>query len=181
MKRCHVGWLTLTLVLAPLGVAAGQQAPAPKDVASIDAILASLYDVISGPAGQQRNWDRMRSLFYPGARLIPTRVKPDSLGGGAEAILWTVDDYVTRAGSRITEVGFFEREVGRQTEEFGNVAHAFSTYESRHKADEAQAFQRGINSIQLLKDQNRWWIVNIFWDAERKDNPIPAKYLSTRR
>src|SRR5688572_18845337 len=34
----------------------------PADVASIDAIVAALYDVISGPAGKKRDWDRMRSL-----------------------------------------------------------------------------------------------------------------------
>src|SRR5687767_13895591 len=85
----------------------------PADVASIDAILAALYDVISGPAGQKRNWDRMRSLFVPGARLIPTGRRAD---GGGSIQVWTVDQYIERVGPRLEESGFFERELARRTE-----------------------------------------------------------------
>ena len=47
-----------------------------KDVSSPEAIVAAVYDVISGPAGQKRNWDRMRTLFVPDARMIPTGKRP---------------------------------------------------------------------------------------------------------
>ena len=73
--------------------------------------------------------------------------------------------------------GFFEKEVARRVERFGNIAHVFSTYESRRHADDPQPFARGINSIQLMNDRNRWWVVTVFWQAERPENPIPAKYL----
>lgn len=145
----------------------------PADVGSVDAILAALYDVISGPAGE-RDWDRFRSLFVPGARLIPS--VPDS--AGASVRVMSVEDYVERAGAFFKTNGFFEREVARRTEAFGNIAHAFSTYESRTAESDPDPFQRGINSIQLLKDGDRWWVVTIYWDAERADNPIPAEYLS---
>jgi hypothetical protein len=144
------------------------------DVASIDAILRALYDVISGPAGQRRNWDRMRSLFVPGARLMPTVRRAD----GTRAMrIWSVDEYITTVGPRLEEGGFFEREIARRAERFGSVAHVFSTYESRRAAGDPQPFARGINSIQLWFDSNRWWVVSIFWDSERPDNPIPGRYL----
>lgn len=147
----------------------------PSDVSSVDAILTSLYDVISGPAGQKRDWNRMRSLFVPNARLMPTGPRP---GGGAGAAVLSVDDYVARAGANLEANGFFEREIHRTVEEYGNILHAFSTYESRRTADlNEKPFARGINSIQLLKDGNRWWVVSIFWDSERPGNAIPAKYL----
>src|ERR1700678_3150851 len=59
--------------------AAQAAAPAanPADVSSPDAILAATYDTISGPAGQQRDWDRFRSLFIPGARLMSARLAKD--------------------------------------------------------------------------------------------------------
>ncbi len=148
---------------------------APADVASVDAILAALYDVISGPAGARRDWNRFRSIMAPNARLMPTRALPN---GKADVVMWSADDYVSTAGARLEQSGFFEREIFRTTESYGNITHVFSTYESRRTADASEKpFARGINSIQLLRDGSRWWVVSIFWDAERPGNEIPAKYL----
>ncbi|MEA2173410.1 MAG: hypothetical protein QOD00_1002 [Blastocatellia bacterium] len=155
---------------------AATPAATPADVASMDAIIAALYDVISGPAGKKRDWDRMRSLFAPGARLIPTG--PRQAGGVGSRVL-TVDEYIARASAFFEKEGFYERESARRTETFGNIAHAFSTYESRHKPDDAQPFQRGINSIQLMNDGQRWWVLTIFWQGEDKANPLPPKYLKS--
>jgi hypothetical protein len=146
----------------------------PADVASIDAIIAAVYDVISGPAGKKRDWDRMRSLFVPGARLIPTG--PRQAGGYGSRVL-TVDEYIERSSGFFEKEGFFEREAARQTEQFGQIVHAFSTYESRHAPDDAKPFQRGINSIQLMNDGKRWWVVTIFWQGEDEKTPLPEKYL----
>jgi len=146
----------------------------PADVVSVNSIIAAVYDVISGPAGKKRDWDRMRSLFVPGARLIPTG--PRQAGGYGSRVL-TVDEYIERASGIFEKEGFFEREAARQMEQFGQIAHAFSTYESRHAPDDAKPFQRGINSIQLMNDGKRWWIVTIFWEGEDEKTPLPDKYL----
>ncbi len=173
-------FVTIVLLLAvPVLVqaqepAAAAIAPDPADVASPDAIIAALYDVISGPAGQARDWDRMRSLFIPGARLIPTGRRPD---GTAAHRVMSVEDYIQTSGPMLERDGFFEIETNRISERFGNVTHAFSTYESRWLEDDADPFARGINSIQLFHDGARWWIATVMWDSERPDNPIPAKYL----
>lgn len=172
--------LLFTLILA--SPAAAQDAPTPPpparpaDVASIDAIIAALYDVISGPAGQKRDWDRFHSLFVPGARLIPTGLAPD---GRVRHRVMTPADYVATSGPVLEERGFFEREIGRTTERFGNIAHAFSAYDSKTTAADPEPFARGINSIQLLYDGTRWWVVSVFWDSERPGNEIPAGYLNS--
>ena len=169
--------IVLTLLIAEWLAhqpAAGQAVARPADVSSMDAIVATLYDVISGPGGQARDWDRMRSLFVPGGRLIPSVVGEH---GGATARVLDVDGYIARVRPTFERTGFFEREIARKTEAFGNIAHLFSTYESRHTATDAAPFARGINSIQLLKDGDRWWIVTVFWDAERQGNILPAEYL----
>jgi len=158
----------------PAQTAPATPAANPADVATMDSIISSLYDVISGPAGT-RNWDRLRSLFIPGARLIPTGPRPT---GEVGSRVLTVEDYVQRAGPRLEREGFFEREVARRAEVFGNIAHVFSTYESRHAKDDAKPFQRGINSIQLMNDGKRWWVVTVFWQGEDEKNPLPQKYLS---
>jgi hypothetical protein len=152
-------------------------AASPADVSSMDAIIAAVYDVISGPAGKKRDWNRMRSLFISDARLVPTSQRPTGEYGSRSL---TVDDYIKRSGDYLEKNGFFERESARRTEQFGHIAHVFSTYESRHKAEDAQPFQRGINSIQLMNDGKRWWIVTIFWEGEDKDNPLPEKYVKSK-
>jgi hypothetical protein len=151
----------------------------PADVASIDAIIAAAYDVISGPAGQKRDWDRERSLFLPGARLIPTGHAPgitDSSGKLAPQIL-DIEAYIARVEPFFAANGFFEKEVARRTDQFGQIAHVWSTYESRRSADDPEPFMRGINSIQLFHDGTRWWIVGIYWQHESAEHPIPEKYL----
>lgn len=176
--------VVVALALRPMAAAAQGAQPAaapsaipaadPKDVASPDAILAALYDVISGPAGQKRNWDRFRSLFIPGARLIPTGRTPDGKG---RVRTMTPDEYAAASGPGLERSGFFEREIGRTTDSFGSVTHVFSAYDSKRLPTDEKPFARGIHSIQLFHDGARWYVVTVFWDSEREANPIPAKYL----
>ena len=147
----------------------------PADVESIDAIITAAYAGISGPAGEKRNWDRERSLFYPGARLIPT-AKPGANDDLAPQML-DVDGFIARVEPYFAEHGFFEKEIARRTEQFGHIAHVWSAYESRHNANDPEPFMRGINSIQLFHDGNRWWIVTIYWQQESTEDPIPEQYF----
>lgn len=149
--------------------------PAAKaDVESVDAIIGALYNVISGPAGEKRNWDRMRTLFLSEAKLVATGKKADGMMGKRSM---TVDEYITGSGPLLEKDGFFEREIGRKTDQFGAVVHVFSTYDSKRSITDEKPFMRGINSIQLWNDGKRWWILSVFWQSESPDNPIPANYL----
>ncbi len=144
------------------------------DVSSVDAIMKAVYDSISGDAGQKRDWDRFRNLFYKDARLIPTGKNPQTNIFGATSL--SPEDYIKRAEPFFNKEGFYETELARKTDTYGNIVQIFSTYESRHKKDDEKPFMRGINSFQLMFDGNRWWILTIFWQAETPDNPIPQKY-----
>lgn len=174
---------TLGLLLSPAFVrgqaeklnAKSTQAAAvrPADVASRDAIVTALYDSISGPAGD-RDWDRFRSLFIPEAQLIASFKKKDgTLGYKA----MTVQGYIDGAGKYFKDHAFYEREISRKVETFGSITHIFSTYESRETPD-GKPFERGINSIQLLNDGSRWWVVDVYWTGETPENSIPDKYLT---
>jgi len=175
--------LTLTWYLPQSAAATESQAPdhstlaipaaRPADVASMDAIMVALYDVISGPKGQPRDFNRVRSLFAPGARIIPTRADKN---GAIKADVMSIDDFVGMAGPVLEKDGFYEREIHRVAERYGAVAQVFSTYESRHAESDPKPFQRGINSIQLLFDGQRWWVMTIYWQIETPDLPIPAQY-----
>ncbi|MDB5366095.1 MAG: hypothetical protein JWM77_2022 [Rhodospirillales bacterium] len=173
--------LLLAAMLAAPALAQAQTAPAAgaapeakaADVASPEAIVAALYDVISGPKGQARDWARFRSLFAEGAHLVPAGARPD---GSVGFRVMTPEDYVMRGEKMLVESGFQEREIHRVVESFGSVTHVFSTYESRHNG-ETTPFARGINSIQLVHDGKRWWVLNLAWSAETETLKIPAKYL----
>lgn len=173
------GWVALLLLLPPApGLAQVEPGHLPQadpaDVASVDAIVAAVYDVISGAAGEARDWDRWRSLFLPEARLASVGVSQD---GATRYRVFTPEDYVTLAGSNLEENGFFETEIGRTQEEFGPVVHLFSSYQSKRSLDDPEPFARGINSIQLMNDGDRWWVLTIYWTSERPDLPIPERYI----
>jgi hypothetical protein len=175
--------LSLAVGLAPLGAQAqtpvapptAALAPAnPEDVKSVDAILAALYGVISGDKGVARDWTRMRSLFHPDARLIPTGKNP---AGQGVARPRTVDGYIAGSEPILVGQGFHEVEIARETERYGRVVHVWSTYEGRRSLSDEKPLLRGINSIQLLDDGQRFWILNIAWSQETPETPIPAEYL----
>jgi hypothetical protein len=169
---------SLQTVAAQSAQAAVSHTPAssaarPADVSSMDAVMKAVYDVISGGKDKKRDWDRMRSLFVPGARLISVHAGKD---GATEARVMSVDDYIRLAQPLMEKDGFFERESHRTVDRYGAVAQVFSTYESRHAEADAKPFQRGINSFQLLFDGHRWWVVTIYWQGEHPDLPIPKQY-----
>lgn len=142
------------------------------DVDSIEHIIAAVYDVISGPAGQ-RDWDRFRSLYYSGARMISTR---HSDKAPLAAHVFTPDEYAQRGQIFFSKEGFFENSVSNRVEQWDSIAHVWSTYESRHAKGE-KPFARGINSFQLFNDGSRWWILTVYWEAEDPAHPLPEKYL----
>ena len=141
----------------------------PADVASLDAIMRAVYDVISGPAGQKRDWNRMRSLFTSNARLMPL--------GQAGLRSGSVEDYIATSGPFLEDKGFHEIELARRVEQYGDIAHVWSTYEARNKLN-GPVIMRGINTFQLARHGGRWWVVSIMWQQETPQNPIPPKYLS---
>jgi hypothetical protein len=160
--------------------------PAAKnktDVDSVEHLVASIYDVISGPAGKPRDWDRFRALFLPDGRLGV--IRPDAPAKGedpahkSDVFLRTPDLYAERNDPYFKTNGFFERGIANRIEEFGNLVQVWSTYESRHAEADAKPFARGINSFQIVHAQGRYWIASILWDDERPGVTLPQKYLGS--
>ena len=144
----------------------------PEDVKTIDGIMRAFYEVISGPAGAPRQWDRDKSLYAPNAILVPAGIDPESR---PFALVLNLQDYIRRSEPLLAP-GFFEYEIHRVTHVMGKIAHVFSTYEARRTPD-GPVFKRGVNSVELVYANDRWWIVAGLWDAERDGNPIPPEFL----
>ena len=168
--------------LLPLTAVAQDATPKPvekakkdnsKDVASVEAIMAAVYDSISGPRGQERDWDRFRNLFHKDARLIPYIEDRD---GQPQARVWTPNEYILRAGPSLVKAGFVEKETHRKIERFHRLVHVWSTYEGKTATSEDKPAVKGINSFQLYFDGKRWFVMNIAWCAEDPNHRVPEEY-----
>ena len=148
-------------------------APRSEDVATIDGVINAFYEVISGPAGQPRQWSRDRTLYIPDMRFVSIQKKKD---GTIEARPISHQEFVDRSDASLVKNGFYESEIHRETQQFGQIAHVFSTYESRIKPD-GPVIARGINSLELFNDGKRWWVLSAQWDEEREGLKIPEKWL----
>jgi len=160
-----------TPMMTPADLAAKVPIPKPGDVNSLDAIIQAAYASISGPAGT-RDWNRFRSIFLPQARFTEVGKRDD---GGTIVISWGVEEFIRDAGAIFAKEPFYENGIVNEPAGYGNMRQILSSYESRRAPGE-KPFQRGINSFQVLNDGKRWWIVSIFWDSERPDNPLPEKF-----
>jgi hypothetical protein len=143
-----------------------------RDVSSETAIINALYEVISGESGEARDWDRFKNLFVKDGVLIPTTKSTTGVFGYRTM---TPDDYITMFSTRI-KTGFFEKELKHELVSYGTIAHVFSTYETRESKN-GPITNRGVNSIQLFFDQNRYYIVNVLWCAESMGFTLPAARL----
>jgi hypothetical protein len=144
-----------------------------RDVRSVESIMSALTEVISGPAEEERDWERFKFLFADDAKLIPTQ---KSENGEVTYNYWTPQEYVNMYIKNRGGTAFYEQEVFRITESFGNIAHCFSTYTVKTK-ENGEIERRGINSIQLLKGKDRWYIMNVFWSNESEGVQLPSNYL----
>jgi hypothetical protein len=146
----------------------------PEDVATVDGILKAFYEVISGPAGEPRQWGRDRSLYVPGVRFVSTGWKAD---GTPETRLMTHQEFVDATDAGFVREGFFETEIHRVERRIGDIVHVFSTYEMHRGTAHGPIIGRGVNSLLLYWDGDRWWIVSAVWTDEASGHPIPAEYL----
>jgi len=136
--------------------------PRPEDVASPQAIIAAIYEILSARAGEERDWDRWRSLHAPGARLMPIE-KDES--GVVRPRMFSPDEYIESRRSLLASGDFYEWETAREERRSGRMAHVWSSYDAA-RTPMGSPIRRGVNSIQLWDDGSRWWVLSVTWDAE---------------
>ncbi|MBU2951495.1 hypothetical protein KO493_12385 [Tamlana agarivorans] len=145
-----------------------------KSALTLNSTIKTYYDVVSAKKDTVRNWKQFKYLFKKDAKLIPSG--KDKMGVYHVGYL-SPDDYKKKSTVWFKENGFIQNEIHRKTEIFGNMAQVFSTFEAYHDLSDEEPFLRGINSFQLLYDEERWWIINIYWTHETHRNLIPKDYL----
>ena len=142
-----------------------------KDVQSVDAIIRASYEVVSGEKGAKRQWERDRFLHHPNAVYSFT----DRQNEKSKQLVMSVKDFHQETDNMIMATAFYETEVNRDVRIFGNIAHVWSTYETRLEKD-GPVMRRGINSIQLFYENDRWYIISWIFDKELENNKIPKSF-----
>ena len=136
----------------------------PSDEDQIHELILEAYRMVSGPAGP-RDWGRQNDIFHEDSRQIRTGVDTDGT-------MWmrsmTREEYRADTEPFFAANDFYEVELDCEIRVFGNIAHAWSTYEARTRLGDDAPERRGINSIQFLKGPDgRWSIIHMIWDNER--------------
>jgi hypothetical protein len=145
--------------------------PRPEDVSSIDGMIKAWYDIVTVPKGKVPDWGRDHTLYIKDIRFVEMHER----NGEPVPHIVSHQEFADES-SGIADEGFYEQEIHRVTQRFGNIAHVWSTYESR-RAKDGPVIARGINSIELFWDSKRWWIANAIWDQETPTKPIPKEFL----
>lgn len=140
-----------------------------NDVTTIDALIKASYEVVSGEKGASRQWERDNYLHHPKAVYSFFDRKKE------KQTTMTLDEFHKETDDMIFETAFYESEVNREVRLFGNIAHVWSTYETKLQKDGPIA-RRGINSIQLIYENNRWYIISWIFSGETKTNNIPKTF-----
>ena len=156
--------MALAAAIACAGAAQAQEAPG--------AALDALYEVISGPVGQARDWDRFRALFLDGARMSVITTGAD---GAEHVVVLTLEEYIDRNGERLAEIGFTETETRRLTHVYGGMATVLSAY-AAVRADTGELMAEGVNSLTILNDDGQWKIASIAWRAADADWPVERAF-----
>jgi len=149
------------------------QAPArADDAAEVEAVVQAVYDVISGPVGQARDFEAMHALFLPGAAM--GAVSPGEDGQGQGRVI-TLDEYIERSGPWLVENGFTERPTRTETTIYGELAYVRSAYEGVNGAT-GEVFVTGVNFITLFKVEDEWKIASLLWRSADADWPVEAAF-----
>jgi hypothetical protein len=134
-----------------------------NDRREIEALLDRMYAMVSGPAGP-RDWSYQYEIFHPLCRQIRTGIEKS---GEVWLKIFDPGQYRDEADEHFANMSFYEVETRREILIFGNVAHVWSAYEARTDPDDDVPERRGINSIQLFRDETGWRVISMIWDNER--------------
>ncbi len=171
MKKITI--LSLFLLINFCGKAQGNK-KFTENTSSIENIVSSIYEVVSGKKGEERNWELMKIIFHPDARLIMNYTNKE---GEHEIYFYSVEDYISTFREGLKQSDLYEKDVKNQIDVFGNMAQVFSTFKSYKSKTDEEPFKKGMASIQLFNDGERWWVLSMYWKNESEDSKIPSEYL----
>jgi hypothetical protein len=147
---------------------------------TIDGIMTELYASVTREPGKPFEWHRLRAIMLPGAVMLPQirQTQGQSRLMSVDSFIAWIDHGWRNVIGTERDQGFYERQTNLVVDQYGDIAQAFTTYE-KGPYQPRQVIGRGINAVQLVKRDGRWWILSITWDEENVAGPLPDKYRGT--
>jgi hypothetical protein len=167
----------LVVLLSVVTFATAAQAQTAPDYSSVNGIMTELYAAVTRKPGAPFEWHRLRAIMAPEGMIVPQRAQTQGQTRvlNAESFIAWIDEGWRPVIGTPRDQGFYERQTNLIVEEFGDIAHAFTTYEKGpYEPRRVQA--TGINSVQLIKRDGRWYILSITWDEENASRRLPDRY-----
>lgn len=127
-------------------------------------VIRTLYQALNWGPDKAPGWEAFKSCFHESARLYPS-ARP------MEAV--SVDAFVERMDAQRKNgnlASFSETMLGEDVLVFGNVAVAFSAYETLMNDGDTS---RGLNAFHFAHDGNEWKVLTLAWDNASADLPLP--------
>ena len=151
-----------------------EQAQEPE-LAAIELTLEELYRAFCFDAGGPADWDAIRALSIEGACFV-SPIPPGGRARAADTETFLADFARWIETSPEGESGLHERIVSTRVDAFGNVAHAWVTFEGFVPGERAPR-TRGLDSIQLARDRGRWKVASFTTQYESAQAPLPTRFL----
>lgn len=145
--------------------------PLKEDVSTINGLMKAFYEVVSGEAGEKRQWERDLSIHNPKA----VYSYMSNVNGELQQVTLSLEEFHKETDNMVLETAFYETEINREVKIYGNIANVWSTYETRLEKNGIVA-RRGINSVQLFYSKNKWEIISLIFDRETANNRIPITF-----
>ena len=140
------------------------------DTKNLGAVIDAFYAVLCGPAGP-RDWSVHEQIFAADAQLIRTGVDED---GKPWSKRMNPAEYRENVTLFLSKAPFYEVELERRVDLFGDIAQIWSSYEMRRALDSPEIERRGVNFIQALRGADgNWKVVAAIWANEREGLTLP--------
>ncbi len=149
----------------------------PQQHKTPDGLIDALYECVSFGPGEECDYERMKTIFLPGC----TFVMPP--GRGEKRKIAHLEDFFAdwrkfiAETKEVKEFGFDERIANRRTDQFGDIAHSYVVFEVRFDADSRFPLARGVDSMQMVRIDGRWWVTSINTQFVRPNTPLPRRFL----
>lgn len=141
-----------------------------KATESVDAIVKTTLEIVSGEKGTDRDWNLFRQLFRPDGRLAVLTHYSDT---DKKVTVYNVEEFIENTSGFYENNNFLEEEILKKVDQYNGIATVFQSFYL--KSDQAEG--KGINTYQLTYLDGRWWIYSLLWTNDWNGVDVPQEYL----
>ncbi|SCZ00860.1 nuclear transport factor 2 family protein [Alkaliphilus peptidifermentans] len=126
--------------------------------------IDKFYKIISGSAGERRNWNEFKSLFFSeDSSLASMKYNADK-----ECITkgMDVESYIVGLCDFLKSNDFYEYGFNYEIKVIGSIASVYSEYAAKRKKEDSNIIKSGVNLVQLIHNGHEWKIHSMLWQDQ---------------